>query len=261
MYQIRIHLVCTALLSLAVTACGGGSSSSASTSNAAPVQPLSSDNVLISNSLVADGVFATINQAGILRAFGTGSGAAVQIAAGSTPLASNGTALTGNGWLASGAAFEAGSETVSGNTDGKTYTISAKSADAQASSANMALATNLVTPTLSTLAGQYGRVSSWAIEIDGSTLTGTYGNTCTWTASLSPQNKTIDVTNITFQTADQTLNPSGTACSYVGKTFSGTAFLEGPSDANPNGAFDILFDDGGTSTAPTTVQMFSFNKQ
>lgn len=203
----------------------------------------------------------TTNAAGIVRAFGVGDAQNVRLAAGATPLSQSGQTASGAVWLANGNTFEPATVSVSGNADGATYTLGARSADAQATASQMIPLDTLIAPTPAALSGEYGIVSSWAVTISGSTLTGTYGNTCTWSATLSPNAKTIDVTNIEFQTAGMPLNPNGGTCDYVGKNYTGTAFLTGPSQAYPKGVFDILFDDSASSPVPTTLSMFNFIKQ
>lgn len=257
----------------ALSACGGGNSGKGNSSTddttgngntsvtLAPVAPLLSDNVLVSNSLAENGLFMTVNASGIVRAFGIGNTQNFRLAAGTTPLSQIGNTVSGGAWLASGNTYEPGTVTASANADGTTYTLGAQSADAQVSAPNMEPLVTLIAPTPAALSGQYGIASSWAVTIDGSTLNGTYGNTCTWSATLSPNARTIDVSNITFQTAGMPLNPDGVACTYAGKVYTGTAFLTGPSQAYPKGAFDIIFDDSASSSVPTTLQMYNFIKQ
>ncbi|WP_233874334.1 hypothetical protein [Paraburkholderia adhaesiva] len=266
----KLTLPCAVLSCFFIAGCGGGGSGSSGSSSAstgssvntaAPLAPVLADNVLVSNSYAADGVFATINQAGIVRAFGTGSGQNVRIAAGSTPLSLTGNTASASGWLVSGSTFEPGTVTLSGNADGTTYTIAAQATGTQASDSSMEVLSTVIAPTPGALAGQYGIVSTSAVTIDGTSLTGTYGNTCMWSATLSPNAKTIDVTDITFRTAGTTLNPNAIACAYAGKTYTGTAFLLGPSAAYPKGAFDIIFDDSATSPVPATLTMYNFIKQ
>lgn len=264
----KLYSPCAILSCLTIAACGGGGNSSNNGSNGGnsgntsptSLAPVLADNVLVSNSLAANGVYATINQAGIVRVFGSGTAQNMQIAAGTAPLSQSGKAATGSGWLASGSMFEQSTVTLTGNTDGTTYTLGAKGADTQASASNMEVLSTLVTPTLTALAGQYG-MAPWSVNINGTSLTGTYGTPCTWTATLAPNGKTIDVTNITFQTAGQLPNPGAITCPYVGKTYTGTGFLLGPSDAYAKGAFDIIFDDSSTSAVPTTLQMYNFIRQ
>jgi hypothetical protein len=232
---------------------GNGSNDTSNTKSAAPIL---ADAVLFSDSNAADGVTMTVDHAGIVRAFGSGTGANVSIAAGTKPLSLSGNTSTGDGWLASGNAFEQSTVTLSPNTDGATYTLKAQSASTLVSNSVMRPA-SLVTPTADTLTGDFGLNSTSIMTITGTSFTGYYTNTCAWSGTLNPQGQTIDVTNITFQTST-VLNPNNVACNYAGKVYSGTAYLLGPSAAYPKGTLQMIFDDGGSSDTPTVVQMYNF---
>jgi hypothetical protein len=246
---------------LALAACGGGSSGNSNSSNTPAPGPALADTVLFSNSAAADSVTAVINKAGIIRAVGEGADQSLSIAGGTMPMTGNANSATGGGWLASGNSFAAANVTLSVNSDGKSYTLSAQGSGVQASNAIMqAAATDLVTPTLSALTGHFGITSSWAIDIDGSTFSGTYGYNCTIAGTLSANAKTVDLTNVTFQRAGSDLNPAGNPCPFAGKTWSGMGFLLAPSATYAKGAFDIVFDDGASGT-PTSVNLFNYIRQ
>ena len=246
---------------LALAACGGGSSGNGNNSSDTPAPgPALADNVLFSNSTAADSVTAVINKADIIRAVGEGADQALSIAGGTAPMTGNANTATGDGWLASGDAFVRAAVTLVVNRDGKSYTLSAQGSGIQASNATMQPATNLVTPTLSALSGHYGITSSWAIDIDGSSFSGTYGYNCTIAGTLSPNDKTVDLTNVTFQTASWDLNPAGNVCPFAGKTYSGTGYLIAPSAAYAKGAFDIVFDDSASGT-PTSLNLYNYIRQ
>jgi hypothetical protein len=100
-------------------------------------------------------------------------------------------------------------------------------------------------------------ISDYAVVIHGNSVSGTFGYECSWSGTLSPNSKTIDVTHITFE---NTKNPTGLACSYAGKEYTGTAFLMGASAAYAKGVFVIDFDDGGSSM-PTKTNLYHFIRQ
>jgi hypothetical protein len=236
-----------------------GNGSGGNNSNAKSAAPILADAVLFSDGNAANSITMTVDHAGIVRAFGSGTGVNVGIAAGTKPLALNGNTSSGDGWLTSGNSFEQSTVTLSPNTDGATYTLKAQSASTLVSNSVMRPA-SLVTPTSDALTGEFGLNASSNMTITGTSFSGYYTNTCAWSGTLNPQGQTIDVTNITFQTST-VLNPSNIACSYAGKVYSGTAYLLGPSAAYPKGTLQMIFDDGGTSNTPTVVQMYNFPRQ
>lgn len=246
-----------------LTGCGGGGSdTSASAPTSAPGPgPAIVDNILISTGLAANGVYATINHAGYLRVVGSGSGEPMTIGLGTIPMTGNANSATGNGWLPSAGTYVLGNANLSLDPGGKTYSLKVQDPGGVASDSTLVLYSNLVKPTLSSLAGTYGQFPSSQIVVAGTSFSGTYGLYCTWSGNLTPQANTIDVTDIQFQTAASGSSISaGTPCPYVGKTFTGTAYLAGPSAADPKGAFMINWDDGG-SDMPTAIQMHSYSKQ
>jgi hypothetical protein len=249
--------------SLLLTACGGGGGSGGGSGTDAstppvtpPTTPAMTDNVLFSTTPGSD-VVATINKAGYLRANDSSSAHPLTVALGSAPMKGTGTSAVGNGWLSSAGIFSQSTLSLTSNASTGTYTLKAQSANGEASNSAMQVATNIVNPTLSALAGNYGLIADYALVIHGNSITGTYGYTCSWSGTLSPNGKTIDVTHITFE---NTKNPTGLACSYAGKEYTGTAFLMGPSAAYAKGLFGINLDDGG-SGMPTTSILYYFIKQ
>ena len=240
-----------------LSGCGGGGNDA----SAPAPGPSIVDNVLVSTGLAANGVYATINQAGYLRVVGSGTGQPMTIGLGTIPMTGNAKSATGNGWLPSAGTFVQGTATLNLDPGDKTYSLKIQGPSGIASDSTLVLYSNLVKPTVSSLAGTYGQVPSSQIVVAGNSFSGTYGLYCTWNGNLTPQTNTIDVTDIQFQTATSPDSISaGTPCPYVGKTFTGTAYLTGPSAADPKGAFMINWDDGGPDM-PTAVQMYSFSKQ
>jgi hypothetical protein len=243
----------TLAASLLLAACGGAGGTDPSPP---PSTPAIADNVLFSIT-PGIGVVATINKAGYLRAYDMSSGQPVTIALGNAPMKGTGTSAVGNGWLSSSGIFAQSTVTLNSNPGASTYTLTAQSTSGRASNTTMQLATNLVTPTLPALAGDYGMTSDWTVVINGNSFTGTYDYSCSWSGTLSPNSKTIDVTNIRFENNS---NITGLPCPYVGKAYTGTAHLIGPSAAYAKGAFVIIFDDGG-SNIPTMMKLYNFIRQ
>ncbi|SOE59595.1 hypothetical protein SAMN05414139_01569 [Burkholderia sp. D7] len=251
------HLRILAATSYVILAgCGGGGND---TPASAP-GPALADNVLISTGLAANGVIATINRAGFMRVYGSGTGQALTLGLGTVPMTGDANSATGNGWIPSSGTFVQRNATLSLNSGGKAYSLKVQGATSSASDSMLALNTILVKPTVSSLAGTFGMTSSTRIVIAGNSFSGTYGYSCTWSGNLTPQTNTIDVTDIQFETATQGLNLGANPCPYVGKSFTGTAFLMGPSAAYPKGVFAINWDDGG-SNMPTSVNEMYFIRQ
>lgn len=253
------HLCVLAATSCVILAgCGGGGKDAATPAPG----PAIADNVLMSSGPAANGMVATINRAGYIRAVGNGTDQPLTIGLGTVPMTGNANSATGNGWLPSSGTFVEGNATLSLNSGGKAYSLKIQGATNAASDSTLTLNTILVTPTVSSLAGTYGQTSSMQIVIAGTSFSGTYGYNCTWSGNLAPQANTIDVTDIQFATATATqgLNPNANACPYAGKNFTGTAFLMGPSAAYPKGVFVINWDDGGSSM-PTSVNEMYFTRQ
>lgn len=240
-----------------LTSCGGGGKSDAAPASPGPALV---DSVLMSTGPAANGVVATINQAGYIRAFGTGTDQPLTIGLGNEPMSGNANSATGNGWLPSSGTFVEGNATLSLNSSGKSYSLKVQGAGSTASDSTLELNSILVKPTVSSLAGTYGQTPMTQIVIAGNSFSGTYGYNCTWSGNLTPQTNTIDVTGIQFETAGQESNPASNQCPYVGKTFTGTAFLMGSSAAYPKGVFVINWDDGG-SNIPTSVNEGYFTRQ
>lgn len=218
------------------------------------------DNVLMLSGPAANAVVVTVNRAGYLRAYGTGTDQSLTLGLGTVPLTGNANSATGNGWMPSSSTFVQGNATLSLNSDGKSYSLKVQGAATTASDSTLTLNSILVPPTTASLAGTYGIVSSQQVVIAGSSLSGTYGLYCNWSANLTPQTNTADVTNIQFATAVSPQNPGSTPCPYIGKTYTGTAFLMGASAAYPKGVFVIQWDDGGATT-PTEVNEMYFPRQ
>jgi hypothetical protein len=244
--------------SLLLAACGGGSDTDTSAPPVIPPSPPPSapaiaDNVLFSVT-PGIGVVATINKAGYLRAYDMSNGHPVTIALGSAPMRGSAASATGDGWLLSSAVFSHSTVSLNSNSGTSTYTLKAQSAIGQTSNSTMQLASNLQRPTLSSLAGNYGISPHFTMTVSGTSFTGNYGYACSWSGTMSPNSKTIDVTNIKFQ------NMAGQICPYAGRDFNGTAYLLGPSAANAKGAIDILLDDGGSSM-PTVIDFYGFTRQ
>jgi hypothetical protein len=253
-------LTATSCVILASCGGGGGSGSNGNSVAPSPPGPAITDNVLMSSGPAANAVVVTVNHAGYLRAHGNGTDQELTFGLGTVPLTGNANSATGNGWVSSANAFVQGNATLSLNGDGKTYSLQVQGTGSTASDSTLTMNSILVAPTLASLAGTYGISSSAQIMINGTSFNGTYGLYCTWSGNLTPQTNTMDVTNIQFETATSTLNMNSTPCPYAGKTYTGTAFLMGPSDAYPKGAFVIQWDDGGANT-PTQVNEYYFPKQ
>jgi hypothetical protein len=281
MKKTRLRYSLIAFSCLFIAACGGGSGgsgnspSSSSTNNSNSTNnntgaqgPAVADNVFMSYTLPASAsapndndAVVTVSKDGVVRAYGSGADQALTIAAGTPPLTGNSKTATGGGWLAYGSAFEPASLALSANSDGTSYTLTAKGADTQASNATLTPVSIVITPTVAALAGQYGLPGAlYGISIAGTSLTGTFSLYCALSGTLSPNNKTIDVTNVTFQTSLSVYNPNKIGCPYAGKTFNGTAYLLGPSAAYPKGTFQIILDDSAYGT-PTTVLISNFPRQ
>ena len=276
MQKIGLCYSLIALSCLSIAACGGGGSgdsgntpSSSSTNNNTQAQgPAVADNVFSSYTLPAsasapndNSAVVTVSKDGIVRAFGSGADQVLTIAAGTTPLTGNSKTATGGGWLAYGSTFEPAALTLNANADGTSFTLTAKGADTQASNSTLKPISILVSPTEAALAGQYGiSGAGYGISIEGTSLTGTVSLNCALSGTLSPNNQTIDVTNVTFQTSASPYLSNGTGCPYAGKSFNGIAYLLGPSAAYPKGTFQIILDDSASGT-PTTVFMSNFPKQ
>lgn len=257
----RVHrrtISMTLAASLLLAACGGGGGTDTNTPPVPPPPtPAIADNVFFSIPPASD-VIATINKAGYLRAYDMStSSQLLTIALGNAPIKGTGTSAVGNGWLSSAGIFAQSTVSLTSNSGASTYTLKAQSASGQASNSAMQLSTHLVTPTLSTLAGSYGVISDYSIVVNGNSFTGNLGYECSWSGILSPNNKTIDVTHITFE---NTKNLTGLACSYAGKEYTGTAFLLGTSAAYAKGVLIINFDDGGSSM-PTMSRLYYFIRQ
>lgn len=235
---------------------GGGTDTSASTTpkpTPAPT-PAISDNVFFSISPSA-GVIATINKAGYLRSSDSSTtGQPLNLALGNTPMTGTDASSTGNGWLSASGTFVQSTVSLTLNSDSTTYTLKAQSSNGQVTNSKLQLSTYVVTPTLAALAGNFGVNPQYLVTVNGNTFTGLYGYECSWSGTLTPNGKTIDVTHVTFE---NTQNPTGLACAHTGKEFTGTAFLEGPSAANPRGALVINIDDGG-SGMPTMSKLYYF---
>lgn len=239
-----------------LAACGGGGGGGSETSPP-PATPAISDNVLFSVSQ-SPSVIATINKAGVLRASNLpASGQPQTIASGSTPMTGTGASATGNGWLQTNGTFAQSTVSLTLNSDATTYTLKAQSSNGQVMTSKMQLFNNLVTPTPAALTGDYGINSQYLVTVNGNTFTGLFGYECAWSGTLSSNSKTIDLTHIKFET---TQNPTGLACAYAGKEFTGTAFLMGTSQAYPKGVLVINVDDGGKSM-PTMSQLYYFIRQ
>jgi hypothetical protein len=261
----RFHLGTLSLIlasSFILTACSGGSSGTdAGTAPtpkpappAPPVTPAITDNVLFSLS-PASNVIATINKAGYLRSASLDSGThPLNIALGSAPMTGTAASAVGNGWSPTAGIFARSTVTLTLNPDATTYTLKAQSTSGQASNSAMQVFPNLITPTPATLTGNYGTNPQYVVTVNGNTFTGLFGYECGLSGTLSPNSKTIDITHITFE---NTKNPTGLACAYAGKEFTGTAFLMGSSDAYPRGVLVVNIDDGG-SDMPTMNQLYYF---
>ncbi len=275
MKKIGLRYSLIALSCLFIAACGGGSGgsgnapSSGSTNNNTQAQgPAVADNVFLSYTLPASAsapndneAVVTVSKDGIVRAFGSGEDQALTIAAGTMPLTGNSKTATGGGWLAYGNTFEPAALTLNANADGTSFTLIAKGVDTQASNSTLTPISIVTTPTEAALAGQYGiQGAGYGIDIEGTSLTGTFSLYCAFSGTLSPNNKTVDVTDVTFQTSVSPYNPNGIVCPYAGKSFNGTAYLLGPSAAYPKGTFQIILDDSAYGT-PTMVLMSNFPRQ
>jgi hypothetical protein len=236
-----------------MSACGGGDKT--------PPEPALTDAVLSSSDLAINGVIATINRAGYIRVGANGTNAALTVGLGNVPLSGNAATASGNGWLPASSTFVNGSVTLSQHTGSSFYTLNVAGGNIKASSATMSAPNILVKPTLSALAGTFGDFSMTQIVVSGNSFSGTYEDNCSWTGTLTPQTNTIDVTGIVFKTRQDPLfigvEP---ACPYLGKVFTGTAFLLGPSAAYAKGTLMINWDDGGANV-PTQVHMMNFPRQ
>lgn len=246
----------TVLITLASTftlaACGGGGGGS--DASPTPATPALSDNVLFSAESTP-GVIAIINKAGYLRSSNLPtSGQPQTIALGSTPMTGTGASAAGNGWMQTAGKFAQSTIALTLNSDATTYTLKAQSSNGQVVNPKMQLFTGLVTPTPATLTGNYGIDTQHLVTVNGNTFTGLFGYECAWSGSLTSNTKTIDLTQIKFA---NTQNPTGLACAYAGKEFTGTAFLMGSSQAYPRGVLVIDFDDGGSSV-PTLSDLHYF---
>jgi hypothetical protein len=250
-------LVVTSCVILA--GCGGGGTGG-SQGSSTPPGPVITDSVLMSSGTAANALVVTVNHAGYLRAYGTGTNQSLTLGLGSTPLTGNANSATANGWMPASDIFVSGNATLDLNKDKKTYSLQVQGAGTSASDSTLTLVSNLVAPTTTSLAGTYGIGGNPTITIADTSLNGSYGFDCTWTANLTPQNNTIDVTNIQFATTTSALNPGLIPCPYAGQTYTGTAFLMGPSDAYPKGVFVIQWDDGGVNT-PTQIHEGYFPRQ
>ena len=249
-----------ASLCASVAGCGGGTSTSDNGQSASTPAPAIVDNVLMSSGSAANGLVVSINHDGYIRAFGTGTDQPLTIGLGTTPVTGNLGSATGNGWLPSGSTFVQGSATLSANSDAQTYTLKVQGGNIAGSESTLSLTGNLVKPTVASLAGTYGLSAYQPVVISGTSISGGYTLYCTWSATLTPQTNTIDVTSIQFQSLPQQTGVPFIPCPYVGKTFTGTAFLLGPSAAYPKGVFVMNWDDGG-STMPTTIGEQYFPRQ
>jgi hypothetical protein len=216
----------------------------------------------MSSGAATNAVVVTVNHAGYLRAYGTGTDQSLTLGLGTVPLTGNANSAAGNGWVPSSSTFVQGNATLSLNSDGKTYSLQVQGPSATAPDSTLTLDSILVAPTVASLAGTYGiDPLSFQVVIAGTSFSGVYGTTCTWSGNLTPQTNTVDVTDIQFATATSlSSNPNLIPCPYAGKTYTGTAFLIGPSAAYPKGVFVIQWDDGGANT-PTQVGEHYFPRQ
>jgi hypothetical protein len=236
-------------------ACGGGDKAAS-----VPPGPALKDTVLFSSASAGNGAIVTINRAGYIRAFGSGNRQALTVGLGTVPMTGNAASANGNGWLPSASTFVNGTATLNANPGSSSYTLIVAGGNIKASDSTMSTTNLLVKPTLSSLGGTFGITTGTQIVISGNTFSGTYGNNCSWSGTLTPQANTIDVTEIVFGNLIRQFNPSGVACPFTGKTFTGTAFLLGPSAAYAKGTFMLNWDDGGANV-PTEIHEMNFPRQ